>query len=310
VTNLILAGLLGLSTWLVFDALFVPSRTTRLVWDMEDLGAGGKPTRRQRLRMLEGQPLLDRALGPLLQEWAGYLATWLRRVETDEQKLIHADWPAPFHTLSDFYAWKLVSALVLAGTALLVAGVLAVVGSSQFATLALIAALGLGALGFFAPDMTLDSELEKRQELILTEMAFSLDRMAIIAAAGNTLPVAIRKVALAGGGPFARELQRVIATYDVEGSLAPGLEEMVQRTGMQEVATFAARVRLVQEQGGSIVPALRQMGASTREKLNLLLEERGERNALAMIVPISALVLPAAVIVIAAPAVVSLLEAL
>lgn len=309
-TNWILAGLMGLSFWLVFNALFMPSRVTRLVWDMEDIGTGGKLTRRQRLRMLEGQPLLDRALGPILQEWASYVAGWLRRVETDEQKLIYADWPAPFHTLSDFYAWKLVSALVSSGLGLVIASVLAVLGQSSLAALAVLVAGALGVGGFFLPDMTLNSALQERREAILTEMAFALDRMAIIAAAGNTLPVTIRKVALTGGGPFCRELQRVIATYDVEGSLAPGLEEMVQRTGMQEVATFAARVRLVQEQGGSIVPALRQMGASARAKLNLMLEERGERNALTMIVPVSSLILPAAVIVVVAPAVVSLLQAL
>jgi len=290
------ALLFGMAVFLVFTGLFSTPMTvaTRVAADLEEIDFSPEAERKRRLNLFEEKSLLDRAFGPIVAGWAEKIASLLNRSDADRRRLEMADYPKPFYTLTDFYAYKILSAAFLAAVGIVIA---LVVSPSLFPVFM----LALGALGFFLPDLNLNNAIKTRREKIIAELAFVPDRIAIQVQAGKALPLAIRAVAAKPGGPLVQELRKVMAEYEVSGNLAEGLTRMAERTGLPELRDFAGRVRLAMEQGTAIAPLLQVMGIAAREKLNLMLETRARRNELLLVIPVGALVLPAIMILLGAP---------
>jgi tight adherence protein C len=291
-----LALVFGFGILLVWSSVFVPKRVRQvgLAGDLEEIDYSPDVEGRRRLSILGEKSLLGRAFGPLIAGWADQAMGLLNRAETDRKKLMMAGWPKPWHTVEDFYASK-----VLAGGLLGAMGIAAGLMAAPEAVFVLVPALAL--VGFFIPDLSLNSQAKKRREMIVAEMASVPDRIAIQVQSGKTLALAIRAISERPGGPLVQELRKVSADYAVDGDLAGAMEKMAERSGLPELRDFVGRVRLALEQGTAIAPLLQVMGASARERLNLMLEQRALRNSFLMIIPIGGLVLPAVLVMLGAP---------
>lgn len=292
----LMALLFGFGILLVFSSVFVPKRVRQigLAGDLDEIDYSPDAERRRRLAILGEKSLIGRAFGPLIVGWADQAMGLLNRAEADKKKLMMAGWPKPWHTVEDFYASKVLTAGMLG-----VVGIAVGLIAAPEAVFVLVPVLAL--VGFFIPDLSLNSQAKKRREMIIAEMASVPDRIAIQVQSGKTLPLAIRAIAQRPGGPLVQELRQVAADYAVDGDLAGALEKMSERTGMPELRDFVGRIRLALEQGTAIAPLLQVMGISAREKLNLLLEQRALRNSFLMIIPIGGLVLPAVLVMLGAP---------
>jgi Flp pilus assembly protein TadB len=165
-------------------------------------------------------PLLDRALGPLLESASHTLAVVLRREDKDLEMIAAAGYPPRYRTVYNFYAWKVFIALML----FLVGLANAIILGVSF----LPVALGLGVLGLYLPDFHLRQLVQKRREMVRTEMAFVLHRLAIQVAAGQALPQALEQIALKPGGPFIQELRQVSNDISTGHTLTEALDALAR----------------------------------------------------------------------------------
>ena len=256
---------------------------------------------RQRVQLRAGadehvqlSPLLDRALGPLLDSVSHLLAVVLRREEKDRELIAAAGYPSRYRTVYNLYAWKVLIAVMLFLVGLFNA---LLIGPGFLAV-----ALGMGILGLYLPDLHLRQLVQKRRDLVRTEMAFVLHRLAIQVAAGQALPQALEQIALKPGGPFVQELRQVSGDISTGHSLSEALGAMSQRTaGIDEVRRFVDLLQRAQQLGSPIADALTSMGRLMQERVQQDIESRGMAASVQMVVPVGCLILPAIGLVVMGP---------
>jgi len=241
------------------------------------------------------------------------LGAWLASVfpgrERVEQMLRTADYPPPYTGVEEFYARKVMMALVVSGGFIVFLALGAMVVGLPIA-LVPVGGLVAGAIGFFIPDLVVRGEARKRQEFAVTEMAFLLDRLAMFVAAGYTLPMAITQVAQRPGGVLTDEFRKVATEYGVTGDIVHPLDEMARRLDIPQVYVLASQITMVVREGGEILPTLQALAKEARQHLTEVLEARKEQNTLVRTAIIAGLILPATTLVIVAPAAVMLFGAL
>lgn len=250
-----------------------------------------RPDRDERVQLT---PLLDRALGPLLDSASHTLAMLLRREDKDRELIIAAGYPSRYRTIYNFYAWKVFIAVML----FLVGLFNALVIGPGF----LPVALGLGILGLYLPDFHLRQLVQKRREMVRTEMAFVLHRLAIQVAAGQALPQALEQIALKPGGPFVQELRQVSTDISTGHTLGEALDALAQRAaGVDEVRRFVDLLQRAQQLGSPIADALTSMGRIMQDRVQQDIEARGMAASVQMVLPVGCLILPAIAVVVMGP---------
>ena len=256
---------------------------------------------RQRVQLRAGadehvqlSPLLDRALGPLLDSVSHGLAVVLRREDQDRELIAAAGYPSRYRTVYNLYAWKVLIAVMLFLVGLFNA---LLIGPGFLAV-----ALGMGILGLYLPDLHLRQLVQKRRDLVRTEMAFVLHRLAIQVAAGQALPQALEQIALKPGGPFVQELRQVSRDISTGHALSEALGAMSERTaGIDEVRRFVNLLQRAQQLGSPIADALTSMGRLMQERVQQDIESRGMAASVQMVVPVGCLILPAIGLVVMGP---------
>ena len=243
---------------------------------------------------LQVSPLLDRSLGPLLESAGHTLAILLRREEKDRELITAAGYPKRYRTVYNLYAWKVFIAVML----FLVGLFNALLIGPGF----LPVALGLGVLGLYLPDLHLRQLVQKRRELIRTEMAFVLHRLAIQVAAGQALPRALEQIAWKPGGPFVQELKQVSSDLSTGHSVSEALESLTKRNaGIDDVRRFVDLVQRAQQLGSPLAEALTSMGRILQDRVQQDIEARGMAASVQMVLPVGCLILPAIGLVVIGP---------
>ncbi len=250
-----------------------------------------RPEENERMQL---SPLLDRALGPLLESASHTLAVLMRREDKDREMITAAGYPSRYRTVYNFYAWKVFIALTL----FLVGLFNAVLIGPGFLPIA----LGMGVLGLYLPDFHLRQLVQKRREMVRTEMAFVLHRLAIQVAAGQALPQALEQIALKPGGPFIQELRQVSTDISTGHTLGESLDALaVRAAGIDEVRRFVDLLQRAQKLGSPIAEALTSMGRILQDRLQQDIEARGMAASVQMVLPVGCLILPAIGIVVMGP---------
>ncbi len=243
---------------------------------------------------IELPPLLDRSIGPLLESASHALAVLLRREDKDRELISAAGYPPRYRTVFNLYAWKVFIAAML----FLVGLVNAVIIGPGF----LPVAFGLGVLGLYLPDFHLRQLVQRRREMLRTEMAFVLHRLAIQVAAGQALPQSLEQIALKPGGPFIQELRQVSTDISTGHTLTEALDRLSERAaGVDEVRRFVDLIERAQQMGSPIAEALTSMGRIMQDRVQQDIEARGMAASVQMVLPVGCLILPAIGIVVMGP---------
>ncbi len=239
-------------------------------------------------------PLLDRSFGPFLESAAHGFAHLLRREDKDRDLIAAAGHPARYPNVYTFYAWKVAIAV-----GFFVQGIfLALTLSPEW----IFAAFVLDLIGLYLPDFHLRGLVNKRRELIRTEMAFVLHRLAIQVAAGQALAQALEQIAVKAGGPFVVELRRLSQDISTGLQLSEALDNLAQRTaGIEDVRRLVSLLKRSAELGSPIAEALTSMGRILQDRVQQDIEGRGMVAATQMILPIGCLILPAIGLVVLGP---------
>jgi tight adherence protein C len=200
------------------------------------------------------------------------------------------------------------SILVVVG---FVVGLIAAVAKGQsFAMVLGIAAFGAG-LGMMLPDMWLSVTIGQRKEKIKHGLPDALDLLVVSVESGLALDAGLKRVGdeLALVHPELSEEMR-IATAETQMGLrrADALENMATRTGIDEVRSLVSVIVQAEKFGTSIARALRNQAEALRTKRRQSAEERAQKTAVKLMIPLVLFIFPAMGVVLGGPAILNILR--
>jgi tight adherence protein C len=205
----------------------------------------------------------------------------------------------------------LASKSVLAVIGLILGTVGGFAGHLEMAMLAGVAAFSAGA-GLMLPDLWLGMAGSTRKQKIRHGMPDTLDLLVVSVESGLALDAAFKRVG-DEMGPVHPELSEElrIATMETQMGLRrnEALENMARRTGLDEVRSLVSVVVQAEKFGTSIAKALRAQADSLRVKRRQAAEEKAQKTAVKLMIPLVLFIFPAMGVVLGGPAIISAMRA-
>ena len=294
--QVVLAVLAAIGVLIVFYALAGSRSVDPVQARLSQLGSMQART----LEELElQQPLFERTLRPLATRLSGLAQRFAspNQVSRTEKRLLMAGNPGNLRTV-DFLGLKLVVAGLL-GMGTLGFGLLT--GSAAFG---FVAALGLGGLGFFFPEIWLSRRIRKRQYLILRATPDTLDLLTISVRAGLSFDGALTKVVEKVPGPLADEFRRALAEVRVGKVRREALRDIVPRTEVPALTNFIGAIVQAEQLGVPIAKVLQVQSEQLRIERRQRAEEMAAKAPIKMLFPLVGCIFPSMFIVILGPAII------
>ncbi len=161
-------------------------------------------------------------------------------------------------------------------------------------------------LGFFFPDLWVNSRISARQKQVLNQLPFVVDLLALSTEAGLDFIGAIGKVVeKARPSPLIDELSQLLKEIKVGSSRADAMREMALRLGMTQINSFVAILISADQMGASIGKILRQQSEQIRIERMLRAEKAGAAASQKIIFPVVFCIVPAVMLMIFGPVFIS-----
>lgn len=158
------------------------------------------------------------------------------------------------------------------------------------------------ALGFYLPELLLNSKIQRRQKEIRRAMPDALDLLTICVEAGLGFDGAMQKVYEKWDNELARGFGRVIREIQLGKLRREALRDMSDRMGLPEMTSFVAAVIQSEQLGVSMAKVLRIQSDQMRIKRRQLAEEEAHKAPIKMLIPMALLIFPSICIVLMTPA--------
>lgn len=177
--------------------------------------------------------------------------------------------------------------------------------------------LGLGAfaagIGFLGPNGWLWLAIHGRSEKIRNGLPDSLDLLVVSVEAGLGLDAAVQRVGDEMRHVYpelSEEMQ--IATVETQMGVprSEALTRMGDRTGVVEMKSLVAVISQAEKLGTSVAKALRNQAEALRTKRRQRAEERAQKTAVKLLLPLIVFIFPAIMVVLGGPAAIKLMETL
>jgi len=248
------------------------------------------------------QPFRDRVVSPT----AAALSQIVRRVSPADYidglrtRLVRAGHPRGLG-VEGLLALKFACGFVAALTCILVMAVISggLAGVVVFALLA-------GLAGFFLPDLWLSGKESARKLAIRRALPDMLDMLTISVEAGLGFDGAVAKLVANSTGPLAEEFARMLKEVQAGIPRAEAFRHLSDRTDVPEVATFTTSMVQADVFGISVSKVLRTQAREMRTKRRQYAEEAAQKAPVKIVFPLVLCILPATLIVILGPALVTI----
>ncbi len=173
--------------------------------------------------------------------------------------------------------------------------------------------IGMGGvlIGFYGPPLFLKNKISQRVAVLKKSLPDGLDLLVICLEAGLSLNEAIGRVGreLAGAHPeLAAELQTTAAELAFLPQRRQALTKLVERTGVDQLASVVTTLIQAERFGTPIAQALRILSADFRARRMMAAEERAARLPVLLTLPMMVFILPVLFIVLLGPAVLKALD--
>lgn len=175
-------------------------------------------------------------------------------------------------------------------------------GTSLIAVLLVIAAV---FVGYLAPSMWIDELRRRRQNAIRLALPDMLDMLTISVQAGLGFDMALTKLIRNTRGPLAEEFARMLGEVQAGVSRRDGLRHLGERTDVSELDNFIMAMVQADVFGVSVSGILQSQALELRKKRRQRAEELGQKAPVKMVFPIILCMLPATMLVILGPAIIS-----
>lgn len=156
--------------------------------------------------------------------------------------------------------------------------------------------------GTFFPDIWLAGVVRDRQADIRRSLPYVMDLLTLSVEAGLDFIAGVHKVCeKARSGPLVDELAFMLREIQVGATRQQALRNLANRTGMQELRSFAALLVQADLLGASIGPVLRAQSDLIRTQRFQAAEKAGAYAATKILFPLILFIMPAVFIVIFGP---------
>ncbi len=253
------------------------------------------------------QPFTQRVLVPILQR-IGELSSGFtpqKVLEDTTRKLEIAGNPGRIDAAT-FLASRFVVAIFFGGIILLVG-----LFSPNRWPLAqtLLVALLFTVIGFFFPQLWLQSRINARQKEIRKAMPDALDLLTICVEAGLGFEAAMSKVSEKWQNQLSLALLRAIREIQLGKARRDAMRDMADRVGIPEMTSFVAAIIQSEILGVSLAKVLRIQSDQMRVRRRQLAEEQAHQAPVKMILPLAFLIFPSIFIILLTPAGIQILKA-
>ena len=160
--------------------------------------------------------------------------------------------------------------------------------------------------GYTLPQFVLSKKVKTRQEQILTNLPYSIDILSISVEAGMGFDAAVGYTMRKIKGPLAEEFSKTLNEIRLGKPRLEALEDLGNRTGVDDLKTFITAVVHASRLGGSITNTLRIQADSIRTRRRQRAQEQAMKAPIKIVFPLVLFIFPALFIVLLGPAVVSI----
>ena len=278
---------------------------------LEGIRADTAMTREERLQL----PFVDRVVLPVLDRVGSGMKRFASKQDQMQQLLVQTGY-YPRLTTSRLEGMRWLVALTLmvlvVGYSLSVGMINKMVGISALELpvldlLDLYGVMMLGGgflLGYLAPVMFLRRRLSTRQGVIRRALASSIDLISVGAEAGMGFDQVLNYVRRRTKGPLADEFGNTLNEIRLGKTRIEALNNLVYRTGVDDMKTFVGAITQSFQLGTSIVETLRIQADSIRVKQRQRAQEQAMKAPVKMLIPLVFFIFPALLVVILGPAVI------
>jgi tight adherence protein C len=170
-----------------------------------------------------------------------------------------------------------------------------------------VALLACGALvgamvGLYAPMFWLQMRLRKRRSEIQADLPDVIDVLVVCVEAGLTFEAAMEKVVEKYDHGLAEEFGRVMQEVRLGRPRLDALNEMGQRTGVEELNNFVQAIIQSEQLGSGVSKILRIQSDEIRLRRLVTAQERGARASLKMLLPMLGCIFPTLWVILLGPA--------
>jgi tight adherence protein C len=169
-----------------------------------------------------------------------------------------------------------------------------------------LAAVGLPLAGFLAPDLLIARRTRARGRAMAAELPDLLDLLRVSVQAGLPLARALNEVGARHGGVLAREWRAAAARIELGVPHADALARLVARCPVPAVSTLAAALRRAERHGAPLADTLAAQAAEARAAHARRLTEQAARAAPKIQLVVALMLVPSAMLLVAAALVASL----
>ncbi len=246
------------------------------------------------------QPFSQRVIVPLLQR-IGEMSTSItpqKVLQDTTTKLEIAGNPGRIDA-STFLASRFVVAVVFGGLLFMVS-LLAPVKWPLGQTFLVVTIFTV--LGFFFPQLWLQTRINARQKDVRKAMPDALDLLTICVEAGLGFEAAMSKVSEKWENELSLALLRAIREIQLGKSRRDAMRDMADRIGIPEMTSFVAAIIQSEILGVSLAKVLRIQSDQMRVKRRQRAEEQAHQAPVKMVIPLVFLIFPSIFIILLTPA--------
>jgi len=195
---------------------------------------------------------------------------------------------------------------VVAGVGFVMGGLLGfAVGGASYA---FIGAAVVALISYLLPKFLLGSRVRRAQKEIRRSLPDAMDLMSVCVESGLTFEGAMGKVSDRFSNRLGLEFAQVLSEIRLGRQRREAMTNLGERTGVDEVTSFAQAVVQSDTLGTGIARVLRIQSEELRRKRRQRAQEQGAKASLKMLFPMVLFIFPALWIVLLGPAVLLLLK--
>jgi tight adherence protein C len=170
------------------------------------------------------------------------------------------------------------------------------------------AAIVLGLVGYFAPDLGLYQMAYDRSEKIQRTLPDALDLLTISVEAGLGFDAALAQVARNTEGPLADEFFRVLQEMQIGLGRAEAFRALTERTNVADLRNFVTAMIQADVFGIPVANVLRVQAREMRIKRMQRAEEKAQKVPVKILFPLIFCILPALFVVVIGPAAITIIH--
>lgn len=246
------------------------------------------------------QPITERVIVPIIQKIGEITERFTPQnaIEQTEKKLELAGNP-PGIDPTIFWASRFIAAIGVGGILLFVFSM----GSIAWTWGRKLLLTGVfSIIGFYMPQLLLQSKITSRQDTIRKSLPDALDLLTICVQAGLGFDAALSRVAEKWEDALADEFSRCLREIQLGNVRRIALRNMADRIGIAEMTSFVAAIIQSEQLGVSMAKVLSIQSDQMRVRRRQIAEEKAQQAPIKMLFPMALLIFPSILIILLGPA--------